>query len=352
MTINQVVRQLYRAMPWLSTRLACMFLTLFSLSVPSQAQNYNPNNYDTGKIIQEMRNPHNDLSLVVAHRGLHATLGSANYVPENSLQAIGDAAQAGIEIVEVDIKVTQDGVPILSHDTTWGREWCGLSRFPLGQRFDPLTPPGNCTNDSTNPAVNATSLSNTRSSLGETELRDSVSLVNETQNHGCTPGNVLNGVYPPTLQDVLDYITKNKIAVVLALDIKDDPTAQICWSLIKAQKDYRGIPYSQSVVFKMPGRVYKSATDFQRAFGTDYVSVLLWPFYGTAVIGPQAVAIDSSYGTESASIAGFGSEANIIASIRSIQSSSIPLVGLEINLKQPGGILTNVLAANGAPEDT
>ncbi len=320
-----------------------VFLFL-GLSASIHAQNYNPNNYDTAKIIQEMRNPHSDLSLVVAHRGLHATLGAANGVPENSLKAIGDAAQAGIEIVEVDIKVTQDGVPILSHDTSWGREWCGLSPFPYGSHFDPFLPPGNTGNELANPAVNATSLANTRSLTGTTILRDSVSLVN---NAGGTQGcvSVFSGVYPPTLQDVLDYITRNKIAVVLALDIKDDATAQICWRVIKANNDYRGNPYSQSVVFKMPGRVYNSAAEFQTAFGSDYASVLLWPFYGTADISPQTASIDDSYGTDEPSIAGFGSEANIIASILSIERSPIQLVGLEVNLKQPGGILTSVLAA-------
>jgi glycerophosphoryl diester phosphodiesterase len=95
--------------------------------------------------------PNADLVTLSSHRGLHALVdGSYPRVPENSLQAIGLAAQAGLEMVEVDVKLTSDGVPILSHDTTWGRE----TRDPrLPQSFDPLavkTP----ANEFRNPAVN------------------------------------------------------------------------------------------------------------------------------------------------------------------------------------------------------
>ena len=317
---------------------------LIGWSASLQAQNYNPNNYDTAKTIQEMEHPHNDLVLIAAHRGLHATLSTASGVPENSLQAIGLAAQQGIEIVEVDIKLTEDGVSILSHDVTWGREWCGLAPVPYLTTFNPFIAPGNYGNDLSNPAVSATSLSNTRSFVGQTELRDSVSIVNGTQNQGCTAGVLFAGPYPPTLQDVLNYMT-NKIAAVLALDIKDDAAAQACWNLVKAHTDYRGRPYSQSVVFKMPGRVYKSVAAFAQAFGNDYTSVLFWPFYGTNDISPGTSAIDNTYGTESALVAGFGNEYAITYSIGNFQQSPVQLVGTEVNLKQPGGILTTVLAA-------
>ena len=300
-------------------------VAVLGLSSPLQAQN--PNNYDSAKIIQALIHPHNDLVMVVAHRGIHADYPGRNYAgntPENSLSSIGLAAQRGAEIIEVDIKLTSDNVALLSHDTTSGRE---MYNAGLSTQFDPFAPQ-TTGNDLLNPQINLDSASQWQT----LKLRDSVHFYASEDR-------------PPTLDDVLTYMTTNKIASVLALDIKDDATAQVCWRTVKAHTDYNGRPYSQSVLFKMPGRVYKSSSDFAQAFGADYKSVLFWPFYGTADISPQAFAIDGSYGTDSSSAAGFGSEAAIIASIRSFQQSSVQLVGTEVNLKQSGGILTDVLAA-------
>lgn len=50
--------------------------------------------------------------MVAAHRGGHLR------APENSLGAIEEAVRAGADIVEIDIKVSSDGVPYLMHDQT------------------------------------------------------------------------------------------------------------------------------------------------------------------------------------------------------------------------------------------
>ena len=75
-------------------------------------------------IMDALRHRHSDLVLVAAHRGMHAIWGTGRYsdTPENSLQSISNAVSNAHEIVEVDVRLTQDGVPILSHDSTWGRE--------------------------------------------------------------------------------------------------------------------------------------------------------------------------------------------------------------------------------------
>ena len=52
------------------------------------------------------------MTVVIAHR---AIVGDA---PENSLQGIREAAAAGADYVEVDIRRTRDGVPVLLHDPT------------------------------------------------------------------------------------------------------------------------------------------------------------------------------------------------------------------------------------------
>lgn len=59
----------------------------------------------------ELDRPRGDL-LIAAHRGGHLR------APENSLAAIEEAVAEGADIVEIDIKVSADGVPFLMHDQT------------------------------------------------------------------------------------------------------------------------------------------------------------------------------------------------------------------------------------------
>lgn len=48
--------------------------------------------------------------LIIGHRG------AAGLAPENSLEALQAGIDAGADILEFDIRLTKDGVPILSHD--------------------------------------------------------------------------------------------------------------------------------------------------------------------------------------------------------------------------------------------
>ena len=49
---------------------------------------------------------------VVSHRG------EGTGAPENSLSAINEAFALGADIVEIDVRVTKDDIPVLMHDTT------------------------------------------------------------------------------------------------------------------------------------------------------------------------------------------------------------------------------------------
>lgn len=61
--------------------------------------------------------------MAAAHRGQWRT------APENSLGAIEDAIDGGAEIVELDVRVTQDNVPVLMHDETVDRTTDGAGRI-------------------------------------------------------------------------------------------------------------------------------------------------------------------------------------------------------------------------------
>lgn len=60
--------------------------------------------------------------LVAAHRAAHQQF------PENSIQAIEEAIRLGVDIVELDVKVTKDGVPVLMHDGTIDRTTTGSGK--------------------------------------------------------------------------------------------------------------------------------------------------------------------------------------------------------------------------------
>lgn len=67
------------------------------------------------KILAEMHDPASDYVIVVSHRG-----DWRNY-PENSIPAIESVIRMGVDIVEIDLKMTKDSVLVLSHDKTIDR---------------------------------------------------------------------------------------------------------------------------------------------------------------------------------------------------------------------------------------
>jgi glycerophosphoryl diester phosphodiesterase len=62
---------------------------------------------------------------VIAHRTC------PQHAPENSLEGIAKAAELGADAVEIDVRPTSDGVPVLNHDTTVWR----IARWPLPVRW-------------------------------------------------------------------------------------------------------------------------------------------------------------------------------------------------------------------------
>lgn len=62
------------------------------------------------------------LPRIIGHRG------AAKHAPENTLAGIRAAAAQGVLWVEVDVKLTKDGVPILMHDETLDRTTSGKGR--------------------------------------------------------------------------------------------------------------------------------------------------------------------------------------------------------------------------------
>ncbi len=61
--------------------------------------------------------------IVIAHRG------DWRNAPENSLQAIRNCIDLGVDMVEIDIRLTKDSVPVLMHDETIDRTTTGKGKL-------------------------------------------------------------------------------------------------------------------------------------------------------------------------------------------------------------------------------
>ncbi|MEL7160777.1 MAG: glycerophosphodiester phosphodiesterase family protein [Bacteroidota bacterium] len=68
-------------------------------------------------------NPSDDYVPVVSHRG------DWRYAPENSLQAIQRCIDLGVDVVEVDVRLTKDGHLVLMHDKTVDRTTNGKGKL-------------------------------------------------------------------------------------------------------------------------------------------------------------------------------------------------------------------------------
>jgi glycerophosphoryl diester phosphodiesterase len=70
----------------------------------------NNSNGQVEKLIKQLHTPNDKHIMVAAHRG------DWRNAPENSLQAYKQAIEMGVDILEVDLNITKDGVVVIMHD--------------------------------------------------------------------------------------------------------------------------------------------------------------------------------------------------------------------------------------------
>lgn len=88
---------------------------LFALSVASCTQPSEKFQNRADRILADLNDPTTENVIVIAHRG-----DWRNY-PENSIPAIESVIRMGVDIVEIDLKMTKDSVLVLMHDKTIDR---------------------------------------------------------------------------------------------------------------------------------------------------------------------------------------------------------------------------------------
>ncbi len=71
------------------------------------------------QLLAHLNNPKSNDVLVAAHRG------DWFWAPENSLSAFQNCIEMGVDIIELDVRMSKDGVPVIIHDLTLDRTTTG-----------------------------------------------------------------------------------------------------------------------------------------------------------------------------------------------------------------------------------
>lgn len=92
--------------------LILLLLSVVTLSAQSRAE----------QIIEQIKDPKSDYVVVIAHRS------DWRHYPENSLAAMEGAIAMGVDMVEIDVQRTSDGVLVCCHDNSVDRTTTGKGK--------------------------------------------------------------------------------------------------------------------------------------------------------------------------------------------------------------------------------
>ena len=103
------------------TNLNYLLICLFGLMLFSCTQNKDKSEpmSDSPLTVNQVLSNNRDRVLIIAHRG------DWRNAPENSLQAIQNCIDMDIDMVEIDVRLTKDSIPVLMHDKTINRTTTG-----------------------------------------------------------------------------------------------------------------------------------------------------------------------------------------------------------------------------------
>lgn len=115
-----------------------LFFSFFSLSLVLNTNMPDNSKYNLPELYQD----NGDGFIVIAHRGASA------YYPENTMAAFEGAVEMKAEMIELDVMLTKDGVPVAFHDAMLGDHTNGngqlasytlkeLQELDAGSWFDP-----------------------------------------------------------------------------------------------------------------------------------------------------------------------------------------------------------------------
>jgi hypothetical protein len=181
--------------------------TFHSLKIPgigikTAAQLFNDPNIFTAQLAQiktVFENPQSyNYSIVAAHRGYWAEPG----VPENTIEAFHRAYEIGADLIEVDVRLTSDGIPVACHDDFLYRLYeqsgpSGVEALALSRPYDPET----------NEPITKEKLK-----IGMITAQEFKALTTKDRF-----GETITNIHPNTIEEILDEFKHH----LISLDIKD-----------------------------------------------------------------------------------------------------------------------------------
>jgi glycerophosphoryl diester phosphodiesterase len=192
--------------------------------------------YDVRKIIQAFREPHEDLTILCAHRGLRW-----NGTSENSLDAYFRASEAGLECIETDIHLSADGYLPMIHDKGLGRT-TDIGEQTGRAAYNPYTGKG------FNPEVSTMNFTGPNG-IEQLRLRDDQGRVRDE--------------YVPSLPQMIESIRDSGMNVVLELDFKDQAAIEPAYWAMKNLANSAGVPANEWCIYKLQSVWYKSPEEFE-----------------------------------------------------------------------------------------
>ncbi|KIX08191.1 uncharacterized protein Z518_02847 [Rhinocladiella mackenziei CBS 650.93] len=207
--------------------------------------------YDVRKVIQAFRQPHEDLVVLCAHRGLRALVllfflcnlnddsTRWNGTTENSRDAYFRASEAGVECIETDIHISLDGYLPMIHDTGLGRE-TDVGEATGRAAYNPFTGKGY------NPSVNNSTF---KGFIEHLHLRDE--------------GGRVHDETVPTLPQIVQSIYDSGTNVVLQLDFKDEEAVEPAYWQLKNLTNAAGVPANEWCIYKLQATWYRTPEEFE-----------------------------------------------------------------------------------------
>jgi glycerophosphoryl diester phosphodiesterase len=192
--------------------------------------------FDVRKIIQALRQPHDDLTILCAHRGLRW-----NGTAENSREAYLRASEAGLECIETDIALSADGYLPMIHDGGLGRA-TDIGEQTGRLAYNPFT------GESYNPRVKDFNFTGPNG-IENLHLRDEQGRVTTE--------------FVPSLPQMIESIHDSGANVVLQLDFKEIAAVEPVYWALKNLSNKAGVPANEWCIYKLQSTWYPTPEDFE-----------------------------------------------------------------------------------------
>ncbi|MBB3887122.1 glycerophosphodiester phosphodiesterase [Xanthomonas campestris pv. campestris] len=193
-------------------------------------------------------------TVVLAHRGLWGKYAGIPDMPENSRGSLQTANDQCMDGVELDVKLTSDGVPVLLHDYNLGRTTTVWQHHP-GVKYDPIT------NQGVNPSILVTPWSEVSQLFLLTPDRRTAT-----------------GYHVPRVDELFAYYKQHNLRTPMVFDIKDAKTVR---AVNNAANKVFGVASGSYVAAKVNATLYTSR-DAYRADGNGMAGI---PVFTTNMLG-------------------------------------------------------------------